>query len=241
MNSSQRSWYGILIAVLSILMVGGALLTALAQSQFSLEAPADSVPTATDLDVPAKTDTPAPAEPLATDTPEPPAETDSPTATQASGSNPTSTQASTNTPYTFTPTSSAQDNSSGSTCGAPYGWNQYTVKTGDTLFSISKNYQTTVLKLQIANCMGSSTRIITGSKLWVPNNPTITPTKTGVPTATDKPAPTNTKAPAATNTPSSTATATATATATPTATNTPTYTPTYTNTATQTPTDTPIP
>ena len=30
MNSSRRSWYGIFIAVLSFLMVGGALLTALA-------------------------------------------------------------------------------------------------------------------------------------------------------------------------------------------------------------------
>lgn len=69
-------------------------------------------------------------------------------------------------------------------CTTPTGWVTYKIQSGDTLFSIAVRYQTTFLTLQAGNCMGNSTKIITGSTLWVPNNPTITPTKTEVPTAT---------------------------------------------------------
>lgn len=93
-------------------------------------------------------------------------------------------------------------------CGAPTGWIQYTVQGGDTLFKISQLYRTTVSQLQQANCLGSSTSIFTGQKLWVPNVPTSTPaitatiitiefaTVTLVPSAT--PEPTNTVEPSAT-------------------------------------------
>ena len=62
-------------------------------------------------------------------------------------------------------------------CTKPAGWINYTVKSGDTLFKISRLFQTTVSELQTGNCLGSSTQIITGTRLWVPNNATITPTK----------------------------------------------------------------
>ncbi|MBN2499244.1 MAG: LysM peptidoglycan-binding domain-containing protein [Anaerolineales bacterium] len=70
-------------------------------------------------------------------------------------------------------------------CGPPNGWDDdYVVKKGDTLFAIATLYQTNVAALQQANCLGSSTTIVGGQRLFVPNNATITPTKTDAPTKT---------------------------------------------------------
>lgn len=61
-------------------------------------------------------------------------------------------------------------------CGAPFGWVRgYTVRPGDTLFRIALSYNITYPQLQRANCMGSSTTIFTGQRLWVPNVPPRTP------------------------------------------------------------------
>ncbi len=66
-------------------------------------------------------------------------------------------------------------------CGPPYGWQQsYLVQPGDTLFHIALLYGTSVTQLQRANCR-STTGINTGERLWVPNSPTITPGVTVVP------------------------------------------------------------
>jgi len=73
-------------------------------------------------------------------------------------------------------------------CGPPSGWIIYIVKPKDNLFQISTLYQTTVRLLQSANCMGSSTLIITGQSLYVPNKATITPTITSTTTLTPTPA-----------------------------------------------------
>jgi LysM repeat protein len=59
-------------------------------------------------------------------------------------------------------------------CGAPSGWGTYYVVAGDTLYNISLRYRVTVVDLQRANCMGSSTFIATGKPLRVPNVPTST-------------------------------------------------------------------
>jgi LysM repeat protein len=68
-------------------------------------------------------------------------------------------------------------------CGPPAGWiKAYTVKPGDNLYRISLLYRTTVAQLQRANCMGSSTIIYAGQKLYVPNVPTSTPGVTVIPT-----------------------------------------------------------
>lgn len=61
-------------------------------------------------------------------------------------------------------------------CGPPSSWIIYIVKPKDNLYHISTLYQTTVPQLQAANCLGNSTLIITGQKLYVPNVATITPT-----------------------------------------------------------------
>ena len=96
-------------------------------------------------------------------------------------------------------------------CGAPSGWIQYAVQSGDTLFKISQLYRTTVSQLQQANCLGTSTTIFAGQKLWVPNVSTSTPaitatiitiefdTATPEPSAT--PQPTSTIEPSATPVP----------------------------------------
>lgn len=102
-------------------------------------------------------------------------------------------------------------------CGAPAGWvRTYIVQPGDTLFRIALSYGITYPQLQRANCMGSSTIIYSGQRLWVPNVPTRTPTP-GVPTSTNTSTPT-TEVPTSTDTPTSTFTVT------------PSLTPTLTNT-----------
>jgi LysM repeat protein len=61
-------------------------------------------------------------------------------------------------------------------CGPPFGWvRTHIVQPGDTLFRIALLYGTTYPQLQRANCMGSSTIIYAGQRLWVPNVPTRTP------------------------------------------------------------------
>ena len=81
-------------------------------------------------------------------------------------------------------------------CGPPAGWvKNYIVQPGDTLFRIALSYNLTYPQLQRANCMGSSTTIYTGQRLWVPNIPTrtpvpgitIVPTNTPLPTITASP------------------------------------------------------
>ena len=110
-------------------------------------------------------------------------------------------------------------------CHAPYGWVQYTVIPGDTLYHISQLYRITVTDLKHANCLVSDF-IAVGQRLWVPNTFTSTPPATIINIEFD------TVTPELTNT--STPTATATSTPTATATSTPTATPTATGTATTT-------
>lgn len=108
-------------------------------------------------------------------------------------------------------------------CGPPIGWvRAHIVQRGDTLFSIALSYNTTVSQLQRANCMGSSTVIYAGQRLWVPNMPTRTPIP-GITIIPDFPTSTNTSIPIpATETPSPTTP--------PTFTDAPTFTPTATPT-----------
>jgi LysM repeat protein len=54
-------------------------------------------------------------------------------------------------------------------CGPPYGWVRgYTVQPGDNLYRIALLYRISYTQLQRANCMGGSTNIYTGQRLWVP-------------------------------------------------------------------------
>ncbi|NCP15829.1 LysM peptidoglycan-binding domain-containing protein [bacterium] len=119
-------------------------------------------------------------------------------------------------------------------CGAPSGWIRYTILKGDTLYSLAQYYQVTVQQLQRANCMGSSTILITGKQIYVPPMPTRTPPLTFTPSLTLTLTSTLTPTPSPV-TPSATPLP---ATATPTASDTPTQTPT--NSPVPTATYTPI-
>lgn len=117
-------------------------------------------------------------------------------------------------------------------CGPPRGWaRNHVVQPGDNLYRIALSYGITYPQLQRGNCMGSSTTIYSGQRLWVPNVPTRTPVP-GVtvipefPTATPTATPTSITVPA-TDTP------------TPTPTEPPTATPTETSLPPATPTSTP--
>jgi LysM repeat protein len=59
-------------------------------------------------------------------------------------------------------------------CGAPAGWVNYIVQSGDTLYAISLRYRVSLQQLQTANCLFTS-GIRTGQVLKVPNWATSTP------------------------------------------------------------------
>ncbi len=147
-------------------------------------------------------------------------------------------------------------------CGPYPGWVFYTVRVGDTLYSIGQAYNVSVQQLQFANCLGSSTLIRVGQRLYVPNIATRTPVISKTPTSGPTDTPTATPGPisntptatpsSAPDTPIPTATPTRTATEpiildtdtptpTPTPTGTETATPTSTATETPAPSETPTP
>ena len=103
---------------------------------------------------------------------------------------PTATVTMTPTPELPTPTS----------CGAPYGWVNYIVQPGDTLFRLSLSLGISQYQLQSANCL-TDTRIYAGQMLRVPFIPvrppiiTLTPTLTQTAQASDTPVPTFTNTP----------------------------------------------
>jgi len=128
-------------------------------------------------------------------------------------------------------------------CSPPVGWvKTHIVQAGDNLFRIALSYGITYPQLQSGNCMGTSTTIYTGQRLWVPNRPTLTPVP-GVtiipnfPTSTASQTPTNTTVPTSTLPPTLTSTFITTSSPVPTA--------TQTNTSpavqSQTPSITPFP
>jgi LysM repeat protein len=84
-------------------------------------------------------------------------------------------------------------------CGPPAGWVVYIVQPGDTLFRLSQTLGVTVGQLQRANCLGGSTLLKAGQRLYVPFLP-VSATRTPTPT----PTPSRSPAPSATPRPSQT-------------------------------------
>jgi len=75
------------------------------------------------------------------------------------------------------------------------GWvKAYTVKSGDTFYSIATNYYSTAPLLKSVNCRASDL-VYTGEILWVPNVVTRTPPPTPLPGSTVTPFPTETDLP----------------------------------------------
>ncbi len=86
------------------------------------------------------------------------------------------------------------------TC-APYrpaGWVSYTIRSGDTLYSIAKSTGATLQQLLNPNCLHTDSIIRVGQQIWVPRLPS---TATAVPSKTPKPP---TKTPRPTTPPSDT-------------------------------------
>ncbi|MDX9991843.1 MAG: LysM peptidoglycan-binding domain-containing protein [Anaerolineales bacterium] len=72
-------------------------------------------------------------------------------------------------------------------CGPPFGWIIYIVQPGDSLFRIGALYRVSISQLQQANCLGVSSNIYSGQKLYVPNVLTSTATFTPLTPATSTP------------------------------------------------------
>lgn len=123
-------------------------------------------------------------------------------------------------------------------CGAPSGWVLYTVQPQDTLFRLANAYGITVSQLQRANCI-SGTLIRAGTRIYVPNVATRTPTVT----LTNVPPSSTPVPPTVTSTITPTASDTAVVIPTETPAEVPSLTPTQapTEPATRTPEDTPSP
>lgn len=69
-------------------------------------------------------------------------------------------------------------------CTIASGWVLYTIRAGDTLYSIGQAYGVSAAEIQAGNCMGSNTLIHTGEQIFVPNvQPKKTPKPTIKPTA----------------------------------------------------------
>ncbi len=77
-------------------------------------------------------------------------------------------------------------------CGPPPGWIVYTVQPNDNLFRLSQAFGMSMYDLQRANCMGNSTLLLAGSRIYVPNVPTRTPMATATNTPAPAPRPTQT-------------------------------------------------
>lgn len=125
-------------------------------------------------------------------------------------------------------------------CSPPPTWvKTHVVQPGDNLFRIALSYGLTYPQLQQGNCMGGSTTIYAGQRLWVPNIPTRTPLP-GVTITLVFPSSTaslTSPPPTATQTPSLTSTFISTSSPVPTA----SFTQAPAATATQTPSITPFP
>ncbi|OGO41042.1 MAG: hypothetical protein A2W36_02775 [Chloroflexi bacterium RBG_16_58_14] len=147
---------------------------------------------------------------------------------------------------TATPEQPSQAKKPPARCGPPGGWVIYIVRRGDTLSRIAVLTNTTVAQLQKANCLGSSTTIRVGQRLYVPHLPPIqVPTRTPTrrpPTATPTHLPSGTLSPTVPSTPVPTDTPTSTPlpSDTPLPTTTPLPSETPLPTPTQTPTNTPV-
>lgn len=118
-------------------------------------------------------------------------------------------------------------------CGPPPGWVPYTVRPGNTIYSLSQAFGISSAQLQFANCMSTNQySLVVGQTIWVPYYATRTPRATATATLTPVSIIFPTITGTATVTPTATNIPTATKTNVPTATATQTSVPSFTPTAT---------
>ncbi len=192
-NTHQVLW-AIIIVVVAITLVVGAFLLSFAEGNATNQGPTSS-PTFTPT---YQLFTPFFISPVViSPTPSSFPSTSIPTLlltdTSTTSSAPTPSLSPTETPLfsaTVTPGTtlhaSATSSMTQTECTPPKNWVVYIVQRSDTLYRLSLAFGVSVADLQKANCMGTSTRLLTGQKLYVPPGPTRTPSPTPL-LATDTP------------------------------------------------------
>lgn len=66
-------------------------------------------------------------------------------------------------------------------CGPPPGWVLYTVRSGDSLYRLSRELGVSIAQIQFANCMGGSTALRAGQRIYLPRIPVRLQTPTATP------------------------------------------------------------
>lgn len=195
-QGADRAWTGILLVLVVLLTIfGGIMLTMLDAPRQEMPTTVATGPTATPLDAvtPVQPTTivslPSPI-PSPTATPQP-SPTPSPkvvsTPTSVISPTPTETpiEAPTETPTVgATPESTPQGNiivtEGGDTCAVPADWIPYTIRSGDTLFSLSIQRGVGTDAIKIANCLVTNV-LYPGDVLYLPVAPLPTPPRCGPP------------------------------------------------------------
>ena len=121
----------------------------------------------------------------------------------------------------------------------PIGWVLYTIRPGDTLYSLGARFNISYQTLQQVNCISDPSSLKAWTQIWVPYVPVVVPTFTATPFPTIPPTASPTRIP--TQPPTSTPTLPPAATATASPSRTPTSTPTGSIVPSDTPTSTPVP
>jgi hypothetical protein len=171
---------GILAAVITLIIVTGGISISLAEAQpqqvRQISTPTPALPsTQIVVIVPTLTSAPIMNAPTNTQFPLP-----SPTLTATIPPSPTVTY--TNTiPPTITNTPTPALTSTLAPCAQPPGWITYVVVPGDYLSQIAYVYKISLADLRRVNCLGRSSIIQPGQKLFVPSlpTPTLTPALSG--------------------------------------------------------------
>ena len=155
MQSLRQLGIGVIIAIVSVILVVGGIMLALAETLPPASTPTQILPT-----LPLSFPTPTPTASLV--------QSETPTATPTATSSPSATNTLLNTPLVPV------------VCNPPVGWVSIIAGAGDTIYSIAQRYKTTAEILSAANCLLSAD-LPAGYILYVPPVPTVTVISCGPP------------------------------------------------------------
>jgi LysM repeat protein len=157
MHNARQVFWGIVIALGSIILTLGAL--SLSLTEANLKAANTESPSATSTRIPTNTNTQTPVVQSVT-----------PIVFTPTVVTPTIV------PASQTPVPSATF----TICPAPIGWKAYTIKAGDTLDGLALIYHINSADIRAANCLTTGI-LVPGSIIFLPPAPTRTPTPCGPP------------------------------------------------------------
>jgi LysM repeat protein len=172
-------WSGVLLVVIVIVTILGGMLLALADAE-------PNEPVAAVTSEPTSSPSPTPEIQVIVPLPSPlPSPTPSPSPSPPPTEPPVETRTITDTLETSEPTATFTPSPTATSeptlipgmvgrCEPPAGWVPYTVRRGDTLFSLSLGHGAGVEAIKIANCLSSEV-IIPGDVIYLPSVPLPTP------------------------------------------------------------------